>query len=80
MAMLSLPSIVFALVMGLLMSLSITFATTVARIGLAENFYSLWFEVWLIAYPVAIICILIYRPLATSITTKVLVALGLNKP
>ena len=61
------------------MSLSITFATTVARIGLTENFYSLWLEVWLIAYPVAIICILIYRPLATSITTKVLVALGLKK-
>lgn len=66
--------------MGFLMSLSITLATTFVRVGSTENFYSLWFEVWLVAYPVAIICILIYRPFATSITTKVLVALGFNKP
>jgi hypothetical protein len=66
--------------MGFLMSLSITFATTFVRVGSAENFYTLWFEVWLVAYPVAIICILIYRPLATNITTKVLMALGFNKP
>ena len=78
--MISLPSLVFAIVMGFLMSLSITFATTFVRVGSAENFYALWFEVWLVAYPVAIICILIYRPLATNITTKVLVALGFNKP
>jgi len=78
--MISLPSLVFALVMGFLMSLSITFATTFVRVGSAENFYTLWFEVWLVAYPVAIICILIYKPLATNITTKVLMALGFNKP
>jgi hypothetical protein len=62
------------------MSLSITFATTFVRVGSAQNFYSLWFEVWLVAYPVAIVCILIYRPLASSITAKVLAALGFNKP
>ena len=62
------------------MSLSITFATTLIRVGLAENFLRVWLEVWLVAYPVAIICILIYRPLATKITAKILAALGVNKP
>jgi hypothetical protein len=66
--------------MGFLMSLSITLATTFARVGSAENFYSIWLEVWLVAYPVAIVCILIYKPFASSITTKVLAALGFNKP
>jgi ABC-type thiamin/hydroxymethylpyrimidine transport system permease subunit len=78
--MINLPSLVFALVMGFLMSLSITFATTFVRVGSAQNFYSLWFEVWLVAYPVAIVCILIYRPLASRITAKVLAALNFNKP
>ena len=62
------------------MSLSITLATTFIRVGLAENFLWVWLEVWLVAYPVAIVCILIYRPLATKITTKILVALGVSKP
>jgi len=62
------------------MSLSITFATTFVRVGLAENFFWVWLEVWLVAYPVAIVCILIYRPLASKITAKVLAALAFNKP
>lgn len=66
--MINLASIIFSLVMGFLMSASITLATTFVRIGAVENFFSLWLEVWLIAYPVAIICILIYRPLATKVT------------
>ena len=61
------------------MSLSITFATTFVRVGLAENFFWVWLEVWLVAYPVAIVCILIYRPLATKMTARVLAALGPNK-
>jgi hypothetical protein len=69
--MINLPNIVFALVMGLLMSASITLATTFVRIGAVENFLWLWFEVWIVSYPVAIICILAYRPLATKITTAI---------
>jgi hypothetical protein len=69
--MINLPNIVFALVMGFLMSASITLATTFVRIGAVENFFWLWLEVWLVAYPVAIICILAYRPLATKITTAI---------
>jgi len=61
------------------MSLSITLATTVFRVGLAENFFWVWLEVWLVAYPVAIVCILIYKPLASNITAKILAVLGVNK-
>ncbi|QWD64043.1 DUF2798 domain-containing protein [Polynucleobacter sp. MWH-UH2A] len=70
--MINLPNLIFALVMGFLMSASITLATTFVRIGAVENFFALWLEVWLVAYPVAIVCILAYRPLATKITAAVL--------
>ena len=70
--MINIPNFIFALVMGFLMSASITLATTFVRIGAVENFFWLWLEVWLIAYPVAIVCILVYRPLATKITAVVL--------
>lgn len=75
----NLPSLVFALVMGFLMSLSITLATTFVRVGPTENFFWVWLEVWIVAYPVAIVCILIYRPTASKITGKILQKLGLNK-
>ena len=70
--MINIASLIFALVMGFLMSASITFATTFVRIGVVENFFWLWLEVWLVAYPVAIICILLYRPFASKITELVL--------
>ncbi|MEA9603002.1 DUF2798 domain-containing protein [Polynucleobacter sp. JS-JIR-II-c23] len=66
--------------MGFLMSSSITLATTFIRIGRAENFFWVWFEVWSVAYPVAIVCILIYRPFASKITAKIMKVLELNKP
>ncbi|MBU3581981.1 DUF2798 domain-containing protein [Polynucleobacter sp. AP-Capit-er-40B-B4] len=77
--MMNFPSLVFALVMGFLMSLSITLATTFVRVGPAGNFFWLWLEVWVVAYPVAIVCILIYRPTASKITAKILQKLGSNK-
>ena len=54
--------------MGFLMSVSITLATTFVRVGPVENFFFVWLEVWLVAYPVAIVCILIYRPFASRLT------------
>nr|WP_256441757.1 DUF2798 domain-containing protein [Polynucleobacter sp. AP-Nino-20-G2] len=54
--------------MGGLMSLSITLATTFVRVGAAQNFFWVWLEVWLVAYPVAIVCILLYRPIASRLT------------
>ena len=69
--MINLPSVIFALVMGFLMSASITLATTFIRIGAVESFWRIWLEVWAVAYPVAIICILFYRPLATKVTAVI---------
>jgi len=68
--MITISNIIFSLVMGCLMSLSITLATTFVRIGTAENFFWVWLEVWAVAYPVAIVCILVYRPIASKITIK----------
>ena len=77
--MINVPSLIFSLVMGFLMSASITCATTLLRVGFIEHFFAVWLEVWLLAYPVAIICILIYKPLAGKITAKLIEALGLEK-
>jgi hypothetical protein len=67
--MMNISNLIFAIIMGGLMSLSITLATTLMRLGLAQNFFWELLAVWSIAYPVAIICILIYRPLASKLTT-----------
>ena len=77
--MINLPNLVFALAMGFLMSVTITFATTYARISITENFFWVWFEVWLVAYPVAIVGILIYKPLSSKITVKLMKKLKLNE-
>jgi len=77
--MINLPNLVFALVMGFLMSVTITFATTYARISITENFFWVWFEVWLVAYPVAIVGILIYKPLSSKITVNLMKKLKLNE-
>jgi hypothetical protein len=66
--MINIPNLIFAVIMGGLMSLSITLATTLMRVGFEQPFLWAWFEVWSVAYPVAIICILIYRPFASNLT------------
>jgi hypothetical protein len=66
----NIPNLIFAAIMGGLMSLSITLATTLVRVGFAQNFFWTWLEVWVVAYPVAMICILIYRPFASKLTAS----------
>jgi membrane protein implicated in regulation of membrane protease activity len=66
--MINIPNLIFAVIMGGLMSLSITLATTLMRVGLVQHFLWAWLEVWSVAYPVAIICILIYRPFVSNLT------------
>ncbi|QWE00400.1 DUF2798 domain-containing protein [Polynucleobacter sp. JS-Mosq-20-D10] len=68
--MMNISNLIFAAIMGGLMSLSITLATTLVRVGFVQNFFWLWLELWAVAYPVAIICILIYRPLASKLTAS----------
>ncbi|MBP7943250.1 MAG: DUF2798 domain-containing protein [Polynucleobacter sp.] len=75
--MMNIPNLIFAAIMGGLMSLSITFATTLVRVGLAQNFLWVWLEVWVVAYPVAMICILIYRPFASKLTASLVKKLEL---
>ena len=61
--------VIFSILMGLFMSLTITFATTLSRIGFSHDLVAQWMAVWAVAYPVAIVCIILYRPLVTKITT-----------
>jgi hypothetical protein len=68
--MMNIPNLIFAAIMGGLMSLSITLATTLVRVGFVQNFIWVWLELWAVAYPVAIICILIYRPFASKLTAS----------
>jgi len=70
--MINLPALIFSLVMGFLMSLSITLVATFVRIGSGESFFSAWLEAWAVVYPVAIICILIYRPFATEVSAVII--------
>jgi hypothetical protein len=77
--MINLPNLIFALIMGFLMSLSITLVATLVRVGLTENFFWIWLEVWSVAYPVAIVCILIYRPFASKMTAKLMKMLDSSK-
>jgi len=70
--MINLPALIFSLVMGFLMSLSITLVATFVRIGAGDSFFSVWLEMWAVAYPVAIICTLIYRPIATKVSAVII--------
>lgn len=67
----NISNLIFAAIMGGLMSLSITLATTLVRLGLVPDFFWVWLEVWSVAYPVAIVCILIYRPFTSKLTAKI---------
>jgi len=69
--MINLPNIIFSLVMGLLMSLSITVVTTFVHNGLSADFFWIWLDAWLVVYPIAIICILIHKPLSSKLTEKI---------
>jgi len=66
--MFKLPSFIFAAVMGLWMSITVTLAITVYRIGFSTGWHWSWFDAWLITYPLAVLCIMIYRPSAMKLT------------
>ena len=75
--MMNIPNLIFAAIMGGLMSLSITVVTTLVREGIAQNFFSVCLEAWAVAYPVAFFCILIYRPFSTKLTDSLVKRLEL---
>jgi hypothetical protein len=69
--MFALPSIIFAFVMGLFMSLTVTLATTLIHTGFTNDFFFDCLESWAVAYPIVVACIVFYRPLAMKITGRV---------
>jgi hypothetical protein len=68
--------VIFALLMGLMMSLVLTLLITFVRLGLAEGLFREWMKVWSYAYPAAVACILVFRPVAASLTERIVVRLG----
>jgi hypothetical protein len=75
--MMNISNLIFAAIMGGLMSLSITVVTTLARVGMEQSFFMACFEAWSVAYPVAFFCILIYRPLSSKLTDSLVKKLDL---
>jgi uncharacterized membrane protein len=73
----NISNLIFAAIMGGLMSLSITVVTTLARVGMEQSFFMACFEAWSVAYPVAFFCILIYRPLSSKLTDSLVKKLDL---
>ena len=74
-----LAPIIFACVMGIFMSMTVTFVSTYVKLGFVEGFISIWMEYWVVAYPIVVASILLYRPLATNITVRVMNALMKNQ-
>jgi hypothetical protein len=74
--MMRLQPIIFALVMGFMMSLALTLLITFVRLGLVDIFLREWLKIWAYAYPAAVACILVFRPLAARMTEQIMSRLG----
>jgi len=69
--MFTLVAFVFAIVMGLFMSLTITLCISLLNVGwtgLVEH----WIRLWMVVYPIVIVCIVLYRPLSLSISGRII--------
>jgi hypothetical protein len=69
--MFSLAAVMFAVFMGLFMSMTLTFCISLYLIGSGGPFIAKWLQLWPIAYPIAVLSIIIYRPLALYLSGKV---------
>jgi len=69
--MLSLAAVMFATFMGFFMSMTLTFCISIYLLGFSPGAISKWLELWPIAYPIAVILIIVYRPLALYLSGKV---------
>ena len=74
--MLKLPAILFAIFMGFFMSLTLTICLSFYMTGFNNSLLTKFFQLWPIAYPIAIISIIIYRPLSLWIAGKALTKLS----
>lgn len=69
--MFSIAAVMFAVFMGFFMSMTITLFISLIFSGLSLVAMTGWLKLWVIAYPVAVISIIIYRPLALNLSGKV---------
>jgi len=78
--MLKLPAILFAIFMGFFMSLTLTICLSFYMTGFNNSLLTKFFQLWPIAYPIAIVSIIIYRPLSLWIAGKALTKLSSKNP
>jgi len=78
--MLKLPAILFAIFMGFFMSLTLTICLSFYMMGFNNILLTKFFQLWPIAYPIAIVSIIIYRPLSLWIAGKALTKLSSKNP
>jgi membrane protein implicated in regulation of membrane protease activity len=74
--MFKLPAILFAIFIGFFMSLTLTICLSFYMTGFNNSLLTKFFQLWPIAYPIAIISIIIYRPLSLWIAGKALTKLS----
>jgi hypothetical protein len=65
--MFKLPAVMFAMVMGFFMSMTNTFFLSLINAHFSMSFLVAWLHVWPMAYPIAVIAIIIWRPVALYI-------------
>ena len=75
--MFKLPAILFAIFMGFFMSLTLTICLSFYMTGFNNSLLTKFFQLWPIAYPIAILSIIIYRPLSLWIAGKALTKIKL---
>ncbi len=78
--MFKLPAILFAIFIGFFMSLTLTICLSFYMTGFNNSLLTKFFQLWPIAYPIAIISIIIYRPLSLWIAGKALTKLSSKNP
>ena len=62
--------LVFALLMSCVMAFIVTSVVTWANTGMAAGFVQRWLHAFLVAWPVAGTCILIFRPHVQRLTSR----------
>ena len=68
--MFSLAAILFAVLMGFFMSLTLTLCISIYLIGFNAMFLDKRLQLWPIAYPIAVVSIIVYRPLVLNLSGK----------
>jgi hypothetical protein len=63
-------ALVFALVMSLFMSLFMSGVVTAINLGIDGEFVAHWMSAWVKVFPIAFLAIMLFRPVATRITIR----------